>query len=56
MMVELPSMIAMTIHKAIGSIGGQSVEPLPIWVYRLLGLTGLVVAFFLFAIVFSIVA
>ena len=39
-LVELPSMIVMTIHKLMMTASGRQTQPLPIWAYRLIGFCG----------------
>lgn len=41
--VELPSMAAMTVHKGIMVASGRETKPLNVWLYRLVGVTGLLV-------------
>jgi hypothetical protein len=41
--VEVPSMGAMLVHKAIMMATGQETKPLNVWLYRLIGVTTLVV-------------
>jgi hypothetical protein len=52
--VELPSIIAMSIHKLIYVIKDEPCTPLTIGAYRLIGMSALVVAFFIAAIIFDL--